>query len=105
MRLRAWKCFQSFVLLSARDDRLWTEQAAVVFWEAALEVFSCPGVGIVGGGEARNIASISAVGVGVGWGVEEVIEGDAVAMGGGVARGTTLGTGDGRELSCVGAPC
>lgn len=65
--------------------------AGVVSWETALELFSGPGVGVVGGGEARNIASMSAVGVGVawgvevGWGVEGVVAGVSVAAGFGVA--------------------
>ena len=63
----------------------------VVFREAALVLFSCPGVCVVGGGVARNIASMSAVGVGVawgvevGWGVEGVTAGVSVAAGFGVA--------------------
>lgn len=73
--------------------------AGVFSWGAALELFSRPGVCVEGGGEARNIANMSAVGVGVGCGVEGVIVGDAVATGCGVAWGTALGTGDGRDLS------
>ena len=57
----------------------------VVFREAALVLFSCPGVCVVGGGVARNIASMSAVGVGVAWGVEGVTAGVSVAAGFGVA--------------------
>ena len=63
----------------------------VVFREAALVLFSCSGVCVGGGGVARNIASMSAVGVGVaravavGWGVEGVTAGVSVAAGFGVA--------------------
>ena len=42
----------------------------VVFREAVLVLLSCPGVCVVGGGVARNIASMSAVGLGVASGVE-----------------------------------
>ena len=54
-------------------------------------MLSCPGVCVVGGGVARNIASMSAVGLGVasgvevGWGVEGVTAGVSVAVGFGVA--------------------
>src|SRR5256886_14774962 len=54
------------------------------FWEGGLISFSGPGVRAVGGGLARNIASKSALGVGVGWGV-----------GGGVAAGGCGGGGGG----------
>ena len=63
----------------------------VVFREAVLVLLSFPGVCVVGGGVARNIASMSAVGLGVasgvevGWGVEGVTAGVSVAVGFGVA--------------------
>jgi len=73
------------------------------FWEGGLISFSGPGVRAVGGGLARNIASKSALGVGVGWGVEGgVAVGDCAAVGCGVGGGVALGTGGelGRELGC-----
>src|SRR5205814_9109169 len=73
------------------------------FWEGGLISCSGPGVRAAGGGLARNIASKSAlsVGVGVGWGrAGGVAVGDCAAVGSGVARGITLAAGGGRELGC-----
>src|SRR5438105_6438849 len=68
---------------------------------AELTSFSCPGVRVLVGGGARNIASRSSVdgGVGVGGG-EGVTAGVSVAAGCGVARGAALRVGGGRELGC-----
>src|SRR5205814_5692314 len=77
--------------------------AGVAFGEGDLISLSGPGVRAVGGGLARNIASKSAlgVGVGVGWGVGEgVAVGDCAAVGSGVAPGGMLAAGGGRELGC-----
>src|SRR5436309_13272138 len=79
--------------------------AGVAFGGGGLISFSGPGVRAAGGGLARNIASKSAlgvgVGVGVGWGVGGgVAVGDCAAVGSGVARGITLAAGGGRELGC-----
>src|SRR2546429_3211364 len=66
------------------------------FWEGGLISFSGPGVRAVGGGLARNIASKSALGVGVGWGVEGgVAVGGFAAVGWGGGGGGALGTGGG----------
>src|SRR5207237_8646031 len=85
--------------------------AGDAFWEGGLISFSGPGVRAVGGGLARNIASKSAlgvgVGVGVGWGVEGgVAAGDCAAVGCGVVPGVALEPGGelGSELGWCSTP-
>src|SRR5438046_10534933 len=76
------------------------------FWEGGLISFSGPGVRAAGGGLARNIASKSAlgvgVGVGVGWGVEGgVAVGVGAAVGSGVGGGIGIGASGGGVYGCV----
>ena len=95
--IRSWICSRRYA-----DDGVGRDfGGGDASWEGERISFLGPGVRVAGGGLARNIASKSAlgVGVGVGWGVEEgVAVGDCAAVGSGVARGAMLGTGG--ELGC-----